>query len=129
MPAGRRLATLEGMTADTAPRVPTRGRYVGPPPIFPAVATVVTFVLSLVVGATAGAFSTPGDTAADVLARAQDHPTAIAWAALFQVGSAVALGVFTAAITTVLQARGMRVAGVAIARFGGTAAAVLLAIS
>ena len=86
-------------------------------------------VAALVVGASADAFPAPDAPAADVLAGARDHATAFGWVARLQVGAAAALGVLTAAITTVLEARGMRVAGVAIARLGGTAAAVLLAVA
>jgi hypothetical protein len=115
------------MTA--TPRVPAPGRYVGPPPLVPALAFAVTAAAALVAGAAADAFPAPDAAAARVLADARDHASAFAWVAVLQVAAAAALGVFTAAITTVLEARGMRVAGVAIARLGGTAAAVLLAVS
>jgi hypothetical protein len=117
------------MTADPAARVPAPGRYVGPPPVVPAAVLVVTFALSLVIGARAGLVPGPDATAADVLARAREHGTAAGWVAFLQIGSAVALGVLTAALTTVLEARGLRLAGVATARLGGAAAAVLLVVS
>jgi hypothetical protein len=129
MPRRRRVASLDGMTAETAPRVPAPGRYVGPPPVVPAVVLVVTLGLSLAIGGAAGVFHRPDAVAADVLARAQEHATAVGWVAFLQLLSAVALGVLSAALSTVLQARGLRVAGVATARIGGGAAAVLLAVS
>jgi hypothetical protein len=118
------------MSADSvALPLPRRDAYVGPPPAVPAIALTVTFLAGVVLGASNGGFATPDTPAAEMAADVSAQPAVLRWVAVLQVGSALALGVFTAAITGVLESRGVRVAGVAVARFGGTAAAVLLALS
>ena len=109
---------------------PSRGdRYIGPPLLAPALAHVVLFVASIVVGASAGVFGRP-DTAAGVLtANLAEHPGAARTVAFLQVASGVALGVFTAAAAAAVRSRTPRLAGLDIARFGGYGAGLLLALS
>ncbi len=57
------------------------------------------------------------------------HADAVRMAAFLQFGSAIPLGLFTAAITSRLRFLGMTVAGVDIALFGGFASSFLLALS
>ncbi len=104
-------------------------RYVGPSPLAPAGAYVALFVASLVVGGAAGGFSTPATSAADVVAAAAKHPGTGHFVAVLQLAAAVGLGVFAAASIGVIRSRGVDVAGLQIARFGGYGAAMLLALS
>ena len=104
-------------------------RYIGPPPLAPALAHVVLFVASLAVGVSAGAFGRPDTAAGAITAQLAHHSGAARVVALLQVASGVALGVFTAAAAAAVRARTPRLAGLDIARFGGYGAALLLAVS
>lgn len=104
-------------------------RYVGPRLLVPAAAYVVLFVASSALGGAVDAFSTPTAAAADVVARASAHVTAIQFVSVLQLAAAIALGVFAAAATGAVRSRGFDVVGLQIARFGGFGAAVLLAFS
>ncbi len=110
-------------------RARAAGRYIGPPPLAPAAAHAVLFVASLVVGASAGAFSRPDTAAGVVTANMAGHAGAIRWVAFLQVASGVTLGVATAAVAAAVRSRTPRLAGLDIARFGGYGAGVLLAVS
>jgi hypothetical protein len=117
------LSTDRGVQPDRG------GRYIGPPLLAPALAHVVLFVTSIVVGASAGVFGRP-DTAAGVLtANLAEHSGAARAVACLQVASAVTLGVFAAAAAAAVRSRTPRIAGLDIARFGGYGAALLLAVS
>lgn len=107
---------------------PTR-RYVGPPLLVPALVYVALFVASLILGGAVGAFSTPSTATVDVVGNMIDHAGAIEFVSVIQLGSAIALGVFTAAATSAVVARGIDVTGLQIARFGGYGAALLLVLS
>ncbi len=107
-------------------RAPARNqRYIGPPPLAPALAHVVLFVASIVVGASAGVFGRPYTAAAVLTANLAEHSGAARTVALLQVASGVALGVFTAAAVGAVRARTPRLAGLDIAfrrlRRGGAA--------
>jgi hypothetical protein len=122
------LSTNRGVPSPD--RSPVRGdRYIGPPLLAPALAHVVLFVASIVVGTSAGVFGRP-DTAAGVLtANLAEHAGAARTVAFLQVASGVALGVFTAAAAAAVRSRTPRLAGLDIARFGGYGAGLLLAVS
>ena len=115
-----------GTQAFTPPR---RTSYVGPPLLAPALAHGTLFVASLVVGILSGVFSRPTTPAREVAVSVAAHADALSVVAVLQVGAAVALGVFTASVVAALRSRGVRVAGVEIARFGGHAASLLLMLS
>lgn len=69
-----------------------------------------------------------GDTE-DVTAFFTDHGFAARFGSMLQLGSAIPLGIYTATVYTRQRRLGIRVPGPGIGQFGGTAAAVLLAIS
>ncbi|WP_454295317.1 hypothetical protein [Salana multivorans] len=58
-----------------------------------------------------------------------DHGFAVRFAAMLQLGSAVPLGIYAATVYARQQRLGIRVPGPSIGLFGGTAAAILLAVS
>ena len=121
------MADLELSTNVRAPR--GSNRYIGPPPLAPALAHVLLFATSLAVGVSAGAFGGPATAAGTMTTQLADHGGAVRVVAMLQVASAVTLGVFTAAAAAAVRARTPRLAGLDIARFGGYGAAVLLAVS
>ena len=59
----------------------------------------------------------------------EQFPLAIRLNALFQIGSAIPLGLLTAALTSRLHFLGVNVTGVSIALFGGIAASLLMMLS
>ena len=67
-------------------------------------------------------FPRPWDSAQAMAAYFQQHSKAVLLCALLQFGSAVPLGIFTAAIVSRLQFLGVRAAGATIALYGGLAA-------
>jgi len=119
-------STAPTSTAPT-PSGRTGSRYIGPPPLAPALAHTVLFVASILVGTSAGVFARPDTAAGTVTAHLADHVGAARLVALLQVASAVVLGVLTAAAAAAIRARTPRLAGLDIARFGGYGAALLLA--
>ncbi len=111
-------------------RSPDRGdRYIGPPLLAPALAHVVLFVASIVVGTSAGVFGRPDTAAAVLTVNLAEHAGAARTVAFLQVASGVTLGVFTAAAASAVRSRTPRLAGLDIARFGGYGAGLLLAVS
>lgn len=104
-------------------------RYVGPPPLAPAIGFTVFFVASIVLGVPTGAFGQPSSSAAEIARAISDHATVLRLVGMLQVGAAVSLGVLTASLVAALQSRNVRVAGVQIATWGGGAAAVTMLIS
>lgn len=104
-------------------------RYIGPPLLVPGGLYIAFFIASLALGGAVDAFTTPSTSAADVVTRALAHPTAVQFVSVLQLGSAIALGVFAAAATGAIKARGIDVVGLQIARLGGYGAAILLAMS
>jgi hypothetical protein len=74
-------------------------------------------------------FPGPWEPAATIAAYFQTHPHDVLLCALFQFGSAIPLGLFTATIVSRLQFLGAKVAGVYIALFGGLLTAFNLALS
>jgi len=69
-----------------------------------------------------------GDTAT-VAGFYAEHGFAVRLAAMLQLGSSIPLGIYTATVHARQQRLGVRVPGPVIGLFGGTAAAVLLAVS
>jgi hypothetical protein len=57
------------------------------------------------------------------------YPLAVKWSAVLQMGSAIPLGLLTAALTSRLHFLGVNVTGVSIALFGGLATSILLLFS
>lgn len=74
-------------------------------------------------------FPSPLQPAGEIMAYFRDHPTKVAVCAFFQFGSAITLGIYTAAMTSRLRFLGVRVAGVDIALFGGFGAAFMTMVS
>lgn len=58
-----------------------------------------------------------------------DHGFAVRFAAMLQLGSSIPLGIYSATVYARQQRLGIRVPGPVIGLFGGTAAAILLAVS
>jgi hypothetical protein len=74
-------------------------------------------------------FPGPWESPETIAAFFQLRPSAAMWCAFLQFGSAIPLGIFTAAVVSRLRFHGMRVAGVYIALFGGFGAALAVAAS
>jgi len=74
-------------------------------------------------------FPGPWESAETLAAYFQSYPRGVLLCALFQFGSAIPLGLFTATIVSRLQFLGAKVAGVYIALFGGFLTAFNLALS
>jgi hypothetical protein len=102
------------------------------PPLLPvSLIHLALFAASLVLNAvlSGGAFF-PSPFAPDVAqAHFSAHPAAALVAGFFVFCSAIPLGLFAATVTSRLQFFGVRVAGVNIASFGGTGAALALGFS
>jgi hypothetical protein len=104
-------------------------RYVGPPPLAPAVLFTVLFVTSIALGVPTGAFGRPSSSAAEIARAIADSATVLRLVGMLQVGAGVALGVLTASLVAALRSRRVQVAGVQIATWGGGAAAVTMLLS
>jgi hypothetical protein len=74
-------------------------------------------------------FPGPWEPAETITAYFREHPQAVLMCAFLQFGSAIPLGLFTAAIVSRLQFLGVRAAGPFLALFGGFATAFNLALS
>src|SRR5258706_9261724 len=98
----------------------------GPPLIAPAIAVVVLTIAGVAIGAGA---PRPDATAADVLAYAQTHATAMRWGAFFAFGASVPLAIWSATAYRRLRALGVTAPGSAIALAGGLLAASMAALS
>jgi hypothetical protein len=104
----------------------------GPSLVIVAVVYVALFTASLIVStAMAGGrlFPSPFGPADDAVRYFGEHADAVVLGAFLQLGAAIPLGVFAASASSRVQFRGMRVAGVQIALFGGVAASVFQALS
>jgi hypothetical protein len=89
--------------------------------------TVVYVALLIAGGSTvSAAFHVPHDPMMAVAFVAQ-HSWAIRWGSFCEFGSAIALGIFMAAVTSRLRFLGIRAAGEQIAALGGIAAPIMLA--
>jgi hypothetical protein len=76
-----------------------------------------------------GTITSPFGTTADVSSYFVEHGFAVRFAAMLQLGSAIPLGIYAATVYARQQRLGIRVPGPSIGLFGGTAAAILLAVS
>lgn len=76
-----------------------------------------------------GTITSPFAETDDLVGFFADHGFAVRLAAMLQLASAVPLGIYTATVFARLQRLGVRVPGPVIGLFGGTAAAILLAVS
>lgn len=121
------------MSAATTPRAPAAGRSRsrprgGAPLPPPAIAYVVVSLVGIALPpALAGV--APYSSDADLLAFYGDHAAAAHLSAFLLLASAVPLAVFTAIVSHRIGAAGLDVPGRVIAAVGGTAAAVMLALS
>lgn len=107
-------------------------RHHGPHPGILAIIYTLLLIISLVsygILSHGAAFPTPFDTLSAVREIYLRFPEAIRVNALFQIGSAIPLGLLTAALTSRLKFLGVNVTGVSIAVFGGTTASILLIFS
>jgi hypothetical protein len=107
-------------------------RHLAPHPGAVAVVFTVLFLAGLVpvtllMGDTH--FPSPLQPAGEIVAYFRDHPIKVGVCAFLQFGSAITLGIYTAAMTSRLRFLGVRVAGVDIALFGGFGAALLTMVS
>jgi hypothetical protein len=93
-----------------------------------SLALVLAALLVTVVGAGRTVIS-PFAATGDVTAFFHDHPTAVRWSAMLQLGSAVPLGICAATVYARQLRLGVRVPGPVIGLFGGVTAAVLLMLS
>jgi hypothetical protein len=104
----------------------------GPSLVAVAVVYVVLFVASLAIPtamASGQHFPSPLGPAEASARYCEEHASAVEVAAFLQFGSAIPLGIFAASVTSRVQFLGMKVAGIQIALFGGTASSLLLATS
>jgi hypothetical protein len=111
---------------------PTDKRHHGPHPGILAVIYVLLLIASLVsygILSHGAPFPRPFGLLTDAQQIYLQFPMAIRVNALLQMGSAIPLGLFTAALTSRLWFLGVNVTGVNIALFGGIAASVLLTLS
>lgn len=76
-----------------------------------------------------GTITSPFGATADVVGFNADHGFAVRFAAMMQLASAIPLGLYAATVYARQRRLGIRVPGPNIGLFGGTAAAVLLAVS
>jgi hypothetical protein len=75
------------------------------------------------------AYPRPFGNPAEIRQTYLQFPLAVRWSALFMIGSAIPLGLLTAALTSRLHFLGVNVTGVSIALFGGLAASIILLFS
>jgi len=105
----------------------------GPPPGMLAIVFTVLFNagLSFVISFSPGRphFPGPWESAERIAAYFRDHPRAVLMCAFLQFGSAIPLGLFTAAIVSRLRFLGVRAAGPFLALFGGLLTVFDLALS
>ncbi|ONI87885.1 hypothetical protein ALI144C_08085 [Actinosynnema sp. ALI-1.44] len=106
-------------------------RHVGPPLALPALAFVLLFVASLVLGPILGAGPTPSPFAGstEALTYFTDSQTASRVNGFLQFDAAVALGVFTAVATSRMRFLAPHVPGPVISQVGGILAAVFLGLN
>lgn len=78
---------------------------------------------------TGGTITSPFEDTETVAGFFADHGFAASFASMLQLGSAIPLGIYTATVYARQQRLGIRVPGPVIGQFGGTAAAILLAVS
>jgi hypothetical protein len=106
-------------------------RHVGPPLPLPALAFVLLFLASLVLGPVLGAGPTPSpfSDSSDVLKYFADSQTASRVNGFLQFDAAIALGVFTAVATSRMRFLAPHVPGPVISEVGGVLAAVFLGLN
>ena len=118
---------------ENSSRLPTGGKHRGPHLGLLAIVFTLLFNAGLyfVISFSPAAphFPGPWESAEIIAAYFQGHSRDVLLCALFQFGSAIPLGLFTATIVSRLQFLGARVAGVYIALFGGLLTASNLALS
>ncbi|GAB2846217.1 DUF4386 domain-containing protein [Lentzea nigeriaca] len=112
---------------------PTRSaaRHVGPPLALPALAFVLLFLSSLVLGPILGAGPTPSpfSGSSEVLQYFTDSQTASRVNGFLQFDAAIALGVFTAVATSRMRFLAPHVPGPVIGEVGGILAAAFLGLN
>ncbi len=130
------VITMTGTPAPRADRGPAErpASGVGARGPHPGILAAVSLglVLAALVVAAAGtgrAYVSPFAAAGDVAAFFHDHPTAVRWSAMLQLGSAVPMGICAATVYARQLRLGVRVPGPVIGLFGGVTAAILLMIS
>ena len=103
----------------------------GPHPGVLATVSLALVLAALVVaGVGAGRTSiSPFASTGDLTTFFHDHPTAVRWSAMLQLGSAVPLGICAATVYARQLRLGVRVPGPVIGLFGGVTAAILLMVS
>lgn len=104
----------------------------GPHPGFLGLASLgllVGSLISMAVLSGGGTIASPFGDTPTVAGFFADHGFATRFAAMLQLGSAIPLGIYAATVYARQQRLGIRVPGPGIGLFGGTAAAILLAVS
>lgn len=104
----------------------------GPNPGFLALTSLgllVGSLVSLAVLSGGGGIRSPFGDTAEVTAVFAEHGFAVRFAAMLQLGSAIPLGIYSATVYARQQRLSIRVPGPNIGLFGGTAAAIFLAVS
>lgn len=86
-------------------------------------------LISMAILSGGGTISSPFGDTDSVAGFFADHGFAVRFASMLQLGSAVPLGIYAATVYARQQRLGIRVPGPGIGLFGGTAAAILLAVS
>jgi hypothetical protein len=107
-------------------------RHAGPNPGIVAIVFAVVFLAGLALVTNifdSTHFPSPLQPATEIEAYFATRMTRVGLCAALQFGSTIPLGIYTATMTSRLRFHGARVAGVDIAAFGGTAAAILTMVS
>jgi hypothetical protein len=86
-------------------------------------------LVSMAVLSGGGTITSPFGDTTEVVGIFAEHGFAVRFASMLQLGSATTLGIYAATVYARQQRLGIRVPGPGIGLFGGTAAAILLAVS
>lgn len=115
------------MTAPLSPAVPSRPATPGPHPGIVAIVSAVLFCVSVALFESVHGlhFPYPGDTAATMVSYFAAAAARVQLGAFLQCGSAIALGIVTAAATNRMRSMGACGIGIRVAFFGGSLAAFL----
>jgi hypothetical protein len=115
------------MTAPLSHPLPSRAAAPGPHPGVVAIVSAVLFCVSVALFESMHGlhFPYPGDTAATMVTYFSAAAARVQFGAFLQCGSAIALGIVTAAATNRMRSLGACGIGIRVAFFGGSLAAVL----
>lgn len=123
------MITMENVMSSPSSRP---DRHFGPSLLLVAIAYIVLVIAGLVCGvflAPRAGFPMPSQPVEKALAYYSQYGNAVRWASMFQLASAIPLGIFTATVVSRLRFLGVRAAGETIALYGGMTASAMLIVS